>query len=80
MLGLMASFLILMILVIWAYNSMYMAWFRRRGVYPEKGKESEEWVDRLLSEGRVYIAARCYRAYSGAGLKDAVEYVKSKIN
>lgn len=49
---------------------------RARGIYPEKGKEREADVSRLLSAGEKIMAIRCYRALHKVGLKEAKEAVE----
>lgn len=49
---------------------------RARGVYPEKGKENDEDVLRLLKLGEEIMAIRCYRSLHGVGLKEAKEQVE----
>jgi ribosomal protein L7/L12 len=47
------------------------AGLRARGIYPERGKERDEDVLRLLSVGEKIMAIRCYRDLHKVGLKDA---------
>jgi ribosomal protein L7/L12 len=50
---------------------------RARGVYPEKGKEKEGDVLRLLELGKPTLAIRCYRSLHKIGLREAREHVLS---
>lgn len=48
---------------------------RTRGIYPEKGKEREEDVERLLRGGERTMAIRCYREIHRVGLKEAKDAI-----
>jgi len=50
---------------------------RRRGIYPENGKETGDDVARLLRAGEELMAIRCYRTIHKVGLKQAKEAVES---
>ena len=40
---------------------IYVDWLRKKGLYPKKGCENIENVEKLLKNKRFVLAIRCYR-------------------
>ena len=56
--------------VLWRIRAL-----RQTGQYPKKGQETVAAARELLARGKRSLAVRCYRAATGAGLKDAIASV-----
>ena len=74
------GFVFLFAVVLVIRGQRKVAALRASGVYPEKGKETDADVLRLLKTGNKIEAIKCYRSIHSVGLKeakDAVELLKT---
>ena len=58
---------------------LWVAFNRYRGIYPQKGRESNDDVKRLALSGRKILAARVYGEITNADAKEATKEVDKII-
>jgi ribosomal protein L7/L12 len=66
--------------VVIAYNAMRIRQLRLKGLYPEPGQATMQYVESLISTGNKTLAIRAYREVHGVSLKQAKEAIEKIIN
>jgi len=57
------------------YSQLELAKLRRMGLYPEKGRATEDDILKLLKAGHRIYAMRCHRELHGSSLKQAKQAI-----
>ena len=69
-------FFAFMALIAYIYQAVRIKKYRQRGIYPLKGKVTEEDIKRLALSGERILAIRAYRELNKCSLKKAVEEMR----
>jgi ribosomal protein L7/L12 len=68
-----------LVLILKIYQSINIFHARRKGIYPAKGRATEEDVKRLARSGNRVLAVRAYRELHACGLKRAKSAVDEML-
>ncbi|MCP4748795.1 MAG: hypothetical protein GY874_22090 [Desulfobacteraceae bacterium] len=67
-------------LIVYIHQLLMLKKVRRKGVYPIKGKVTNEDIKRLALSGNRLLAIRAYRELHKCGLKKAKKKVNNIVN